>query len=74
MPDIKRFILFLFMECMYVCVHVYFWRTLGHFWRREEDIGGPGATGSCELPDWCWELNSGLLQEQQVFLTAEDSL
>lgn len=28
----------------------------------------------CELPQGCWELNSGPLQEQQVSLTAEPCL
>ena len=39
---------------MYVCVRVY-------------DLG---IIDSCELPCWCWELNLGPLQEQQVLLTA----
>ena len=29
---------------------------------------------SCESPCDCWELNSGLLEEQQVLLTSEPSL
>ena len=33
----------------------------------------PG-TDSCEPPCGCWELNSGPLEEQLVFLTAEPSL
>jgi hypothetical protein len=28
-------------------------------------------TGGCELPHGCWDLNSGPLEEQSVFLTAE---
>ena len=28
---------------------------------------GAGVTGSCKLPRGCWELNSGLLQEQSFF-------
>ena len=28
----------------------------------------------CELPCGCWELNSGLLEEESVLLTAEPSL
>jgi len=35
---------------------------------------GTGVTDSCELPCGCWELNSGPLQEQLVFLTTEPSL
>ena len=40
-------------------------------WRLEEGIGssGTGVTGDCKPPCWCWGLNSGLLQEQQVFWT-----
>lgn len=33
-----------------------------------------GVTDSCEAPCGCRELNSGPLQEQYVFLTAELSL
>lgn len=29
---------------------------------------------SCELPHWCWELNSGPLQEQQELLTIKPFL
>lgn len=35
---------------------------------------GTGVTDDCEPPHWCWELNPGPLQEQQVLLTAESSL
>jgi hypothetical protein len=31
-------------------------------------------TDGCEPPCGCWELNSGLLEEQSVLLTAEPSL
>jgi hypothetical protein len=31
-------------------------------------------TDGCEPPCGCWELNSGPLEEQSVFLTAEPSL
>jgi hypothetical protein len=31
-------------------------------------------TDGCELPCVCWELNSGLLEEQLVLLTTEPSL
>jgi hypothetical protein len=42
----------------------------------EDNIGslGTGATDSCELPYGCWELSLGSLQDQQVLLTAEQSL
>jgi hypothetical protein len=30
--------------------------------------------GGCELPCSCWDLNSGPLQEQSVFITTELSL
>jgi hypothetical protein len=41
-----------------------------------EDIGSSriGITDSCELPCGCWELNSGPLEEQLVFLTAASPL
>lgn len=29
------------------------------------------VTDGCKLPRWCGELNPGLLQNQQVFLTAD---
>jgi hypothetical protein len=32
------------------------------------------TTDSCEPPCGCWELNSGPLEEQSVFLTSEPSL
>ena len=32
------------------------------------------TVASCELLCGCWELNSGPLEEQSVFLTAESSL
>ena len=31
-------------------------------------------TDGCEAPCGCWELNSGLLEEQSVLLTTEPSL
>ena len=34
----------------------------------------PIIGGGCELPCGCWELNSGLLEEQSVVLTSEPSL
>ena len=42
----------------------------------EDNIGslGTGVTDSCELPYRCWELSLGSLQDQQVLLTAEQSL
>jgi hypothetical protein len=38
--------------------------------RRAPDL----ITDGCEPPCGCWELNSGLLEEQSVLLTAEPSL
>jgi hypothetical protein len=35
---------------------------------------GPMQLDGCELPCGCWKLNQGLLQAQQVLLTAESSL
>lgn len=42
----------------------------------EEGIGSLGTrlTGGCEPPYGCWELNPGLLQEQQALLIAETFL
>lgn len=34
----------------------------------------PATVDGCELPCEFWDLNSGLLQEQQVFLTTESSV
>ena len=41
-----------------------------------EGVRSPGTvvTNSCELPCWCWELNSGPLGRQPVFLTTEPLL
>lgn len=40
-----------------------------------EDVGSPGTEvkGGCQSLCGCWDPNSGSLQEQQVFLTAEPS-
>ena len=38
--------------------------------KRASDL----ITDSCEPTCGCWELNSGLLEEQSVLLTAEPSL
>lgn len=45
-------------------------------WRSEEGVGFPGTglTDSCTEPGGCWELNLGLLREQQGLLTTERSL
>lgn len=53
------------MSVHYVCA----W----HPWRTEEIIRSPGigVKYSCELPCWCWELNSGLILEQYSFLTTK---
>ena len=40
----------------------------------ENQIPVTGVIDSCELPYGCWELNTTILQEQQVYLTAEPSL
>ena len=44
--------------------------------RPEEGIGSPGTevTDNCKPPCGCWELNSGLLEDQPVLSTAEPSL
>lgn len=44
-----------------------------HTWRPEKGVRCLGAevTSDCQLPYCvCWELNSGLLQEYCMFLTA----
>ena len=38
--------------------------------KRASDL----ITNGCESPCGCWELNSGLLEEQSMLLTAESSL
>lgn len=60
-----------FSLCVCLCAYV------GIFpWRPEEDIRYPrvGVTGGRELPCGCWQPGLGLLQEQQVIVTAEMSL
>lgn len=57
-----------FCLCGYVCI-VYAW----YLQTPEEGIGpfGTKVTDSCEPLYRCWELNSGLAQEQEVFFTGE---
>lgn len=57
---------------MSLCV-LYMYRNLR---RSEEDMRFPGTTvtGSSDLPQRCWEPNTGLLQEQQALLNAEPYL
>ena len=45
-------------------------------WKPESDVRYPeiGVTEYCETPYRCWELSSGLLEEQLVLLMAEPSL
>jgi hypothetical protein len=62
--SLKRFILCIGVFCLHECMYLQ---------RAEEGIRSPG-TGvvySCELPDGCWELNLGPLEEQPVILTPE---
>jgi hypothetical protein len=61
--------LFIFLMCMSalptcIYVHVHISCTQG----SEEGIRtlGTGVTDGCELPGWCWDLNSGPLQEQEM--------
>ena len=58
-------------ECMYVH-HGCAWCSWGP--GKEIRFPGPGDRGGCELPCRSWELNPGLLREQQVLLTAEPFL
>jgi hypothetical protein len=55
----------LFILCMWVHCHFLQW----HQKRTSDPI-----TNGCEPPCGCWELNSGPLEEQSVFLIAEPSL
>lgn len=71
------FIKYVFL--LYLCVHVgmLVWMYAVYVWVLEEARGG---VGSAQLPakwaDECggWELNLGLLDEQEEFLTAKPSL
>jgi hypothetical protein len=57
---------------MYICVlHTYVLP-----WKSEEGVGflGTGGTDGCDPPYGFYEPNPGLLEEHQVFLTAEPSL
>ena len=56
------FIYFMYMSALPTC-------TLAGQKRAPDPI-----TDGCEPPYSCWELNSGPLEEQSVFLTAEPSL
>ena len=40
----------------------------------EEERALDPITDGCQPPCGCWELNTGLLEEQSVLLTAESSL
>jgi hypothetical protein len=54
------YILWIQVHCSYLQIHQ----------KRASDP----ITDGCEPPCGCWELNSGLLEEQSVLLTAEPSL
>jgi hypothetical protein len=56
-------------RCLYVCISPA-WCLV----RKGHQIPWVQSYESCSLPCRCWELNLGLLQEQEVFLTAEPSL
>jgi hypothetical protein len=45
-----------------------------HFLQRRQKRASDLIIDGCEPPCGCWELNSGPLEEQSVFLTAEPSL
>jgi hypothetical protein len=45
-----------------------------HCLQMHQKVASDLITDGCEPPCGCWELNSGLLEEQSVFLTAEPSL
>ena len=59
------------LNCMYVCVPCA--RLLPTEARVGIESPGTEITDSCEPSCGCWELNSCLLEEQQVLLTAEPS-
>ena len=53
-----------------ICMPVHAWCPR----RPEGGTGSPGTRGAdgCELPCRCWELNSSLLQEQQLVLLSPE--
>ena len=66
---------FMCMSVLLACMTVYHM----HVWcpqESEDVIGSPetGVADCCKTPYRCWELNLGLLQEQQVFLISEPFL
>jgi hypothetical protein len=59
----KLFLIILFyvyFACMGVCALC----ARLSSWKLEEDIRSPGVIDGRELPCRCWELNSGLLEEE----------
>ena len=44
------------------------------FLQRHRKRTSDPITDGCEAPCGCWELNSGPVEEQSVFLTSEPSL
>lgn len=56
--------------CVCVFIHVSICHGRGCTQKAEVDVGShrTRVRGSCELPQWSWELNFALLKEQRVFL------
>lgn len=64
---------------IYIDMHISIWVCASedsYLWRSEESARYPraGDTGTCEPLCRYWELNQGLLQEQQALLNTESSL
>ena len=51
-------------------LHTYIYLFIYLLQKRASDL----VTDGCEPPRGCWDLNSGLPEEQSVLLTAEPSL
>lgn len=63
------------MSSLPVCMSVHH----SHAWcpkRPEEVVGSAGTVGKdcCELTYWCWESNLSPLEDQPMFLTAQQTL
>jgi hypothetical protein len=57
-----------FFRCLFTVIHKYTVAVFRHQ-KRASDL----ITGGCEPPCGCWDLNSGPLEEQSVFLATEPS-
>jgi hypothetical protein len=62
----RFFLIYLFLYILFIIIHC---SCLQTHQKRASDL----ITDGCESPCGCWDLNSGPLEEQSVFLTAEPS-